>query len=83
MCTQFSPHALLGSQANLFTRSEIAVYEHRLLKFDSTSFLLSMVFRDGMLPGFSTQLSCGSNASRRPKRCLSCIRTHRSWTWPC
>jgi hypothetical protein len=30
------------------------VYEHPLLKFDFTGFLLQMAFRDGILPGFDT-----------------------------
>ena len=32
----------------------MAVYEHPLLKFDSTCFLLQMAFRDGMFPGIAT-----------------------------
>lgn len=32
----------------------MAVYEHPLLKFDLTGFLLQMVFRDGMLLGIDT-----------------------------
>ena len=32
----------------------MAVYEHPLLKFDCTGFLLQMAFRDGILTGFDT-----------------------------
>ena len=38
--------------ADVFFRSEVTVYEHPLLKFDSTGFLLQMAFKDGIFPDF-------------------------------